>query len=723
MIGVDAYWAQEACLKSAVRDADRFADWLLRSKRIESAAQISKLLAPDPPSPKNAKVATRRAAIDAIEALQEVEPGDWLFVYFSGHGITTRRGFSDEAAIALSDFDPLDTQQSIGLRSLLERLLALPFRDQLIIVDACRDIPFDGEFDIGAMPRPRVPSARRAAPQQFVLHATSPRRKALAVNEEGVFTGEFLKGLEGERDAKVWDDEREEYIVRFEALFEYVKKAVATRSLAADEESRRAQVPRRSGESGAVDRDSNPILAVVASNAVANETLSVQIRPPKAADDALITVWRGPERVYAQHARGRTALSVAPKGYHVKVEAEGFQGAPVFVDVYGPKDVTVTLRPQPIPSQPPILLPSADALSPGSLSVTNDIGDATVEVRNSAGLLVGLSHQAFVLDGLRPGPYAVRVQTPRLISEQRLFVEPGLERELVVEPRMLKALRASRAIHHDGAQAAKVDAGVEVVVDGRELLEPQRAALAGMDIRASWVGTSLVREFKYPFAVATVAAPSTFGWLRVALPGTDLPEVVFPVAGGEGYRHYIAIDLLPDAPPRLFVYSGQIGALDEQMQVWSERAEAVQSHLAAGRFAHALALSRVAAMRAGADPFGALLFAYASLRIGADPALVSAVLDQLPVDCSDVHVLRAVLLERSGDMYRAEVEFQAALEVGVPLFGHGLPLLAEAIDTYALTHPRARVVQSFAASRPTAFMPTFWIPPTGAPNTWPEAGR
>ena len=54
--------------------------------------------------------------------------GERLFFHFSGHGITSRVGFSDENALVPADFSDLFTTRSLSLRSILEFFQSTQFR-------------------------------------------------------------------------------------------------------------------------------------------------------------------------------------------------------------------------------------------------------------------------------------------------------------------------------------------------------------------------------------------------------------------------------------------------------------------------------------------------------------------------------------------------------------------------------------------------------------------
>src|SRR5262249_4568413 len=149
---------------------------------------------------------------------------------------------------------------SITTRSLLDFFKGTQFRDQFFIIDACRDVPWSSEMQLGVMPRPRKHDPTQPAVQQFVFYATSPGMKA--VDERGTLTETMVAGLKGAGRAKSWDADGERYVVTVDRLFEYVKAEFEAhqRSVGRGDNHELYQVPRKGGESGSAGLDSNPTL-------------------------------------------------------------------------------------------------------------------------------------------------------------------------------------------------------------------------------------------------------------------------------------------------------------------------------------------------------------------------------------------------------------------------------------------------------------------------------
>src|SRR5262249_19706134 len=157
--------------------------------------------------------------------------------HFSGHGLTSRIDFSDENAIVLADFDDRHTGYSLSLRSIFEYFQATQFREQFFFIDACRNIPWEGEFRIGAL-RPERRDPSQPPVQQFVCYATSPGLKAVEIggagNERGAFTEVLLTGLRGTGSAKAWDMDNEQYLIRWGDLFTYIEREMRNKKISLD---------------------------------------------------------------------------------------------------------------------------------------------------------------------------------------------------------------------------------------------------------------------------------------------------------------------------------------------------------------------------------------------------------------------------------------------------------------------------------------------------------
>lgn len=387
VIGVDQYWAPEACLRGAVRDALRMRTWLLSSEGGDVPAEnLFLLLSPTPDSPQininrssgEVRSATRDDIVLALDDLLQASggQGERFFFYFAGHGATARIDFSNEDSIVPTDFTPRLTAKAIPLRSIFEYVQASRFEEQFFFIDACRNIPWEKEereFRVGPLDVPRRPEP--PVPPQFIMYATAPLLRAAELrepgDERGVFTQALLAGLEGEGQAKVWDDRTQGYVLHWDRLFQYVDAQVCElmagqRSVddtaggagsrevehrdtgARDARGRQQpatwpQRPRQAGERGG----ENPALGCFAADAFPGETLEVDLDPGEAAPEAEIVV--GDLGGEVERRSNIDELPVRfllpPKTYSVRARARAYRPeVPYYpIDLYGPQSLEVRL--------------------------------------------------------------------------------------------------------------------------------------------------------------------------------------------------------------------------------------------------------------------------------------------------------------------------------------------------------------------------------------------
>jgi Caspase domain len=363
VIGIDKYWTPSACLSGAVRDALRMREWLLEADGggVPPANHLL-LLSPKGPDeiPDGIEYdpGTHDTIITHINRLLKESggEGDRLFFHYSGHGLSNRQFFRHEDALVPEDFTDEFTDRSLGLWSILDCFKATRFREQFFFIDACRNIPWEGEeFTIGGLSRLKRPDCLRPAVQQFVFYATSPGVRAaetgLAGDEQGAFTHALLGGLRGAGRAKVWDWTNEEYIVRVDRLLNYLvtemeKKRIAVCGAGG---ARAFQVPRLGGEYGAPG-GSNPVLARFPAAAFDDESLEVLIDPFIAESQA--AVWAQRESTTVAHQTGITQVPVMftlrPMEYVIRANALAFeQKDKCVVELYEAEQLTIKLALKP----------------------------------------------------------------------------------------------------------------------------------------------------------------------------------------------------------------------------------------------------------------------------------------------------------------------------------------------------------------------------------------
>ncbi|HEX2110266.1 MAG TPA: caspase family protein [Gaiellaceae bacterium] len=304
VIGIDRYWTERACLQGAVRDALWMREWLLDPAGGNvPETNLTLVLAPReggaaPPDGVAAAPATYTGITTAIHQLIQRSggSGDRLFFYYAGHGLTARIDQSDENAIVATDFTNIVTTNSMSLRSLWEYFETFQFADQFFFVDACRNIPWEGEFRVGQWPLPRDRDPGLPPVQQFILYATSPGLKAHEIreagNERGAFTDGLVDGLAGKGKAKAWSMRAQAYEVRWDRLVRYVKERLEDEKRAVGDPLAQNvfQIPQETPKRGAAGRDPDPVLVQFPAGAFGEEQLDVVLEPEDVVKVAKVVV-------------------------------------------------------------------------------------------------------------------------------------------------------------------------------------------------------------------------------------------------------------------------------------------------------------------------------------------------------------------------------------------------------------------------------------------------
>ena len=152
-----------------------------------------------------------------------VEPGDSVFIYFSGHGTSNFK--KGKGYLVPYDGDPSFIEQTgYSLDRLYERLGTLPASDVVVILDSCFS-GAGGRSVIAKGTRPAVlymENQTLASGKVMVLAASSGDQVSSTYQERGhgLLTYFFLKGLQGEADQN--GDNR----IELRELFEYLKPQV-----------------------------------------------------------------------------------------------------------------------------------------------------------------------------------------------------------------------------------------------------------------------------------------------------------------------------------------------------------------------------------------------------------------------------------------------------------------------------------------------------------------
>src|SRR5262245_7100835 len=447
VIGIDQYWTPEACLRGAVRDALNMREWLIS---VEGGAVPSRnltlLLGPSqtsPPPPAGVQLlpASSDMAINAVEQLLQRSggQGERFFFYYSGHGLTSRMDFSNENGIILSDFSDELTRNSLTLRSIFELFQATQFQEQFFIIDACRNIPWEREFRLGEYPNPRKPSP--PVRPQFIMYATSPGVKAVEIqhaeNERGAFTEALLDGLKGKGIAKVWDDQAQEYLLRWDNLFKYVEAEVANKKLNTGDHL--IQTPRQAGERGS----HNPELGRFPIEVFPDVTLDVNLDPNIAAPQTQIVIGDlgGPVDSVSSISQLPVRFSLKPRTYSVRAAASDFRPERTFypIDLYSPDTLLIKLQPgQFLPPSPARVLELTKGLEGprtlGAVEVRSYDILAKLELLDNTGIVITAAEGYLQYSNLAPGFYRARLVIPEGNHIEKLIeLLPGDTAQVVLE--------------------------------------------------------------------------------------------------------------------------------------------------------------------------------------------------------------------------------------------------------------------------------------------------
>jgi hypothetical protein len=398
LVGCDAYpRLPGGDLRAAVRDTLAVRDWLLRDSGGGLAREDITLLVSYSANGAQAEAgdvdgpASRPEIARAIRRLVEGPEQRRLYVYFAGHGCRTDpdNPLKSRDAILLTDFtldDPVSA--SIDVEDLKRRLAMAPFREVIMIVDACRDLPFRKSFDLGGLGFDLAPQAggQGGASRVFVLQATAPGETAIGTEQDGELRGvvsrALIDGLTGTGVAKVFDDTDttgRPYQVRWSTLCGYIAQ------------SARGQTARNYAEGDLV-------LAAFPDRSFGPVRLSVGIDPGPATDDDLVQLnvrvtWPvlgdGEDGDLRPPGPLPVILEVPPRRHRITARAGQLTAKQSF-DVYADASVQLTLQ-RPVIYRGGDLLSEAtrDAAPFGEISVLTDDPVSVLEMRDGSGTILG----------------------------------------------------------------------------------------------------------------------------------------------------------------------------------------------------------------------------------------------------------------------------------------------------------------------------------------------
>ena len=323
VVGCDGYGSANASLAGAVRDALAFWRWVCdpegggvteaNARRLLLSPSDKGAAVPDdvtagPADKASFEIALHEVVRDASEQRQR------LYVYFAGHGFSVDDDFTVQAALAFADFDRNRTDNSIVVSELLSELSFTGFAEQILVFDACRNIPFEGRLRAGRISRPfdRVPGVT----EQFCALATTALNRTSdgAGAEDASFSACLMRALAGEGTAKIWNEDTGEYDVRWDQMFDFVTASL--RASVGDD-----RLPRQFGERDVGD----PLLARFPPEHFPSINLDVRVHPDTVAS-ANVVVHDPPDvQQVAWAAPGPARLALVPRDYIVVASAPGLE--------------------------------------------------------------------------------------------------------------------------------------------------------------------------------------------------------------------------------------------------------------------------------------------------------------------------------------------------------------------------------------------------------------
>jgi caspase domain-containing protein len=358
VIGCDGYphLGGGADLSGAVADALAMYEWLTRSAGTIAPSDVILLVTPSdggaiPEAGTVAGEASRAELVSRLAALsQEPATRDDRFIFFmAGHGCRTdpdNEALSRDT-LAFSDFRAHDPGTGVvDVDNLVTFLKTLAFGELFgelfLLLDACRNLPYDRPFDPARIGFDPAPTSRRDyEPRLFKFQATlagaTARGEQVDGKMRGLFTAALLRGLNGAGRAKVFNEQSTpaRYEVRWSTLAEYVAGALAE------------QEPRALGEGG------DPLLAAFPDGSFPDVRLEVDVQPDAAGASPELEVEfhhldsRGPAYGRDRHVGPAPVVTqVTPRNHQIWARAPGFEwtqkGAGVYID---PAAETVRLTP------------------------------------------------------------------------------------------------------------------------------------------------------------------------------------------------------------------------------------------------------------------------------------------------------------------------------------------------------------------------------------------
>jgi hypothetical protein len=750
VIGVDRYDPRIGKLESAVSDALGFAAWATRAGRVP-VANLRLLLEPDPdavlpalpPGVAGFSPVSRRKIKETIRDLGETLPaegGERLYFYYAGHGASFPEKSEDPLFILPEFVDrEIDDEGILPFKDLLHRLGALAFREQICLIDACRDFGLP-EYELVTLSGVRRRLAERKA-RQYVLYSVSAgQRAAESEYGGGIWTRVLLDALEG-RDYRAvipGGTAQSPFEIRLDHLASLIRRDVETRT-GRMPKARHIQMPE-------YDRDrrgDNPLLAVFTEETVPQAKLRVFVDPPLAHQTCKVSVmlyvpgWGELLKTASPPPplRVPVGFELFPLSYSIRAEAERFVLASRGWTVLDDPLVRLTLEKMPPGSEYiPLPLAPPDEFLGGPVDVTRGGGDgglAQIERGRSRGtsfssgvfpngsgaLLVSspdaaawievldarrkVVHQAvgsFELGDVQPGIYRVRLHLPGAEpSEETVEVRPGATAKYVggTQARMRLASRLSLAaftVRHPGNDFLARPHGGRVLalvgVGGEKTPEELSRFLEECRVSLRYPGGPIVETGGLePLPGLGAAGQRSMDMLlsgalfmELRMPGLAPTRFAIATLWGQ-LTVLVAVaeaDGTIDVRPILLPSSLHSRRVDEETVLRRIRTwDLAQSFYAAGDPDLALAVSGRDEEDSRLNPLLGCLVGYSLVQAGEDTeTFTSEALPGLLESFSDLPDLH-VLAGLCDAPERRSEHFANALRRGLPIFSQGLRALAD----------------------------------------------
>jgi Caspase domain len=393
-----------------------------------------------------------------------------------------------------------------------------------------------------------------------------------------------------------------------------------------------------------------------------------------------------------------------------------------------------------------------------------------VEVSDATGRVLEVSNGGVSLPGLPPGFYRVRLIPPGgAVREELVELAPGAEQIVELEaPKASQAVQElveTMAVHDDntvevsksagaiaspelstiltlaagasiqadaesaaglrrlglGAAADALDPAAETglyVVLGHQSSDPAEAEgyFSGLRLRLWKIGEPIpessesARVSASATGVAELARSTTAGSYWLSLEPSGGKPIVLALALLPKRLTLLTVEVQPSLT-KIFQYLPSLAPDSSSGADVLRRIELLERIMLDGRLDAGYELAHQLLARELDNPLAGCLSAYLYLRLGRTAELEDTVKNlttRFP-GLSDVHVIRGEFEAAAGRSDEAKAAFAQAIEVGVPIFGEGLTRLLEAMRTYEIEHPLARLVAHIFERHMSGSLWSVWL--------------